>query len=251
MGLTLAAAMFTGAAALAADGGTVSIGAQPSYFEGDYGTGNTVKMTYVPVFLKYAIDDATFKITVPYIAVRSSGVLVSGGTVIGTSSGHGSHSGLGDIWLEGKYKLHTADGVIPNLVPYAKVKLPTASKSEGLGTGKADYELGSAFEWAVDKTVFPFAKAGYRFVGKPSNRNLRNVLTYEAGSTFAVAPQNYLTLMYSGHQAIQRGFSPASDVLAAWDFNVAEGVGLQFYGDKGLSHGSPDYGLGLGATVKF
>lgn len=243
--------MVVSSAAMAADEGAFSVGMQPSYFEGDYGTGKNVKITYVPFYLKYKQGDASFKVTIPYISVKSGGALVSGGTVIGTSTTTGTRSGLGDIWLEGKYKLHTADGLVPNLVPYVKIKLPTASKSDGLGTGKTDYELGSGFEWTIGKSVFPFVKAGYRFVGKPSGKNLRNIVTYQAGSTFALAPRNYLTLMYSGREATQSGFSSASDVLIAWDFQVGKGTSLQLYGDKGLSNGSPDFGLGAGISVKF
>lgn len=238
-------------AAQAAGSDRFSIGVQPSYFEGKYGTGSKVKITYVPVFLKYKTGDASFKATIPYISVKSSGALVSGGTVIGGSTSSGRRSGLGDIWLEGKYKLRTADGIVPNFIPYTKVKLPTASKHKSLGTGRLDAEFGSAVEWAIDKTLFPFAKVGYRIVGKPSSLNLRNVVTYQGGVTYGVEDANYLTLMYSGHQAIQRGFTATSDLIAAWDWKVDNSIGVQLYGDKGLSDGSPDFGVGLGVNVAF
>jgi len=251
LAVTVAAGISVSNASVAAETTAITLGVQPSYFQGDYGTGNTVKMVYVPVFLKYRLGNATFKATIPYIFVSSGDVLVSGGTVVGKSSTSGTRNGLGDIWLEGQYKFKTGDGLVPDIQPYAKIKVPTASHSKGLGTGKTDYEVGSTLQWKAGTTLFPFLKGGYRIVGKRAELNLRNVATYEGGITAAVTPHNYLTAMYSGHQSLQRGFASTSDAIVAWDYTGLQDVDFQLYGDKGLSTGSADFGVGFAASIRF
>lgn len=231
---------------------TVTVGVQPSYFDGSFGTPDNIQIWYVPTYIRYHEGHTELKLTVPYITVKSSGALVSGGTVVGTTNSGSpqTHSGLGDVWLEGKYTLH-GSGVIPDLTPYAKVKFATASSSQGLGTGENDYEFGLGADTVVGTTLFPFAQLGYRFVGSPPNLPLRNIVTYEAGASLRVRPGQFLTAMYSGHQSEQAGFPAASDAIAAWNYDVRPGTGFQVFGDIGLSSGSPDFGLGVGAQIRF
>lgn len=231
---------------------TLTLGVQPAYFTGDYGTGTTTKITYVPVYAKYKTGNLSLKLTVPYISVESSGALVSGGTVI--SAGNGGavtrNSGLGDVWAEGRYKIR-GTGNAPDVSPYAKIKFGTASRADGLGTGEDDYEGGLGFEWVVDRTVFPFLDVGYRLVGSPPGKNLRNIITYDGGITYQADEKNFLSGIYSGHQASQAGFANTADLLVAWNHETQPGSGFQFYLDKGLSNGSPRYGLGAGAYVRY
>ncbi|MBI3778811.1 MAG: hypothetical protein HY274_07865 [Gammaproteobacteria bacterium] len=231
---------------------TLTLGVQPSYFTGNYGTSTTTKITYVPVYAKYKTGNLSLKLTVPYISVESSGALVSGGTVIGTRNGGTvtRKSGMGDIWAEGRYRFRGA-GSAPDVSPYAKIKFGTASHADGLGTGENDYEGGLGFEWTVGQTVFPFLDVGYRFVGSPPGKNLKNIATYDAGVTYKANEKNFLSGIYSGHQATQSGFASTADLLVAWNHDTRPGSGFQFYVDKGLSNGSPKYGVGAGAYVRF
>lgn len=235
-----------------AETSSFTVGSMATYSEGDFGTGSNTKIWYVPTYFVYRQGNVKLKLTVPYISVESQGAVVSGGSVIGRTGTAQTtrEGGLGDIWLEGKYTVR-GSGAMPDLVPYAKVKFGTASASRGLGTGKNDYESGLDLEWVVGSSVFPFATLGYRVVGKPANTNLRNILTYDAGSSFMVATQHVLTLMYSGRQSAQPGFPAASDAIAAWNYDLTPGNGFQVYVDKGLSTGSPNYSVGIGGQVRF
>lgn len=227
-------------------------GVTPSYFQGDYGTGQTTKIWYLPAYLQYRQDDWRVKLTVPLIRVESPGAVVSGGTVIapGASQRTTTHSGIGDIWLEGRYTLH-GTGSAPDLAPYGKIKFGTASRSNGLGTGENDYEAGLELDWVTDRTVFPYVSAGYRIVGKPPGWNLQDIYTYEAGTIFATGSSRYFTAMLSGRESMQPGGSAPLDALFAWDFLTRPGSGWQVYMDKGLSNGSPDFGVGIGVHTRF
>lgn len=229
----------------AADG--VTLGASSTYAKGDYGTGQETKLWYAPVTAKLDRGPLQVKVTVPYLRVDSAGVQVSGGQVIGTGSAAASRrEGLGDIWVQGKYK--QALGAV-KLVPYGKVKLPTAAA--GLGTGKTDVEAGLGVEGAIGTRLFPFAQAGYRWVGSPADRNLQNITTFNAGVTGLVSAQHALTLMYAGRGSTTPGFADSRDATLAYSFLNKQGPGLMVALGRGLADGSPDTTVTVGTSIRF
>ncbi len=231
---------------------TISVSATPSFFTGTFGTNTTTNITYIPTYIKYKLNDISLKLTVPYIIVQSNGAAVSGGTVIGVGKGASrTSSGLGDVWLEGKYTLHHVLGSSFNVTPYSKIKFATSSKSKGLGTGKNDVELGMGVRTRVSSQWFPFVRVGYRFVGQPTGRVLNDILTYRTGVSYAWNRESVFTVMFSGREASQPGFSNAADMIVAWNYKLETNMGLQLFGDKGLSNGSPDYGVGAGFSYRF
>lgn len=242
----------TPAFAAKAVGPTITLGSMPSFFTGTFGTKTRTNITYIPNYIKYKIDDISLKLTVPFITVQSNGAVVSGGTVIGTGTGASkTNSGLGDVWLEGKYTLHHVLDSSFDFVPYAKIKFGTASSAKGLGTGKNDYELGLGIRTRFAGQWFPFGRVGYRLIGQPTGRVLGDILTYRAGISYAMDRVNVMTVLFSGRQASQAGFASAAEIIAAWNYKIQPDLGLQVFGDKGLSNGSPDYGVGGGVTYSF
>ncbi len=241
---------FPAKAADAASGFSASVA--PSFFSGTFGTTRTTDIYYVPIYFEYKQDAYALKLTVPYISVTSNGAVIAGGTVIGRGNAATTttNSGLGDIWLEGKYTVHNAFGMV-DLIPYAKAKFGTASASKGLGTGQNDLELGLGLRTRLGARAFPFARVGYRFVGSPANTTLNNIMTYKAGVSYVLDKANVATVLFSGRQASQPGFQGAADLIAAWNYKLRSDIELQAFGDIGLSQGSPDYGAGINATVRF
>ncbi|MDA8129655.1 MAG: hypothetical protein M0Z73_13280 [Betaproteobacteria bacterium] len=235
----------------------LALGVEPSYSDGKYGTSADTKIFYLPFYAKYQDGDLGIKLTVPYISVESTGAVLSGGTVIGHKGKSGAtaspttESGLGDVWLDGRYRIHGTGGASPDFVPYAKVKFGTASSSRGLGTGENDYEGGLGLEWAVAENWFPFVTAGYRFVGSPAGLNLSDFATYDGGVMYRVSQTDYLTAMFTGHGSAQAGTPAAADAMLAWNHRMGGGIGLQAFLDKGLSNGSPDYAAGVGLEKRF
>ncbi len=246
------AAGLMGAGAVAQAAGSTTVGVTPAYYEGDYGTPSTTQIYYLPFYIKYRRDNLTLKATVPLLSVHSTGAILSGGTVVGSRGATTSttESGLGDIWLEGRYRIRGI-GTAPDILPYAKIKLGTASRSSGLGTGENDYEGGVGFEWSVGTTVFPFADVGYRIVGSAPGLVLQNMATYDGGASVEMNRQNFLTGMFASHQSEQPGFPGAADAIVAWNYYPQPGHGLQVYFDKGLSNGSPNWGVGVGLERPF
>lgn len=233
-----------------------TIGNVPSYYQGRYGTAQTIGIFYDPSYLQYQTARMRLKLTVPYISVSSlpAGAKLTNGTLSTRTQNSQTitASGLGDIWLAGHFTLIPERGLRPALVPYAKIKFGTASAAKGLGTGRNDYEVGLGLNTTIGVNVFPFAHIGYRFVGSPPGQRLRNIATYDAGVSIAVTFRNIITAMYAGSQSEQAGYAGPSDAILAWNYNVTTaGSGFQAYIDKGLSNGSADLGAGLGGQIVF
>ena len=198
------------------------------------------------------------KLSVPYESVSglpvggtvTGGGAIARGTSVPSSATH-SASGLGDIWISGRYTLAPLTAQQMGIDAYSKVKLATASHADGLGTGQNDYEFGVGLNGYHAPRGYPFADLGYRFVGSPSNLPLNNIFTYDAGYSYQADRRDVLTAMFSGHQAEQSGESGPADLIVAWNYQVSSSGGVQLFVDKGLTSGSPDYGIGAGAHLNF
>jgi len=233
------------------------LGNQASFYQGDYGTGHTINIFYDATFLRYRRNRLKLKLTIPYESVSGlpEGSAVTGGGSVARSSGQQttthSASGLGDIWVSGRYALVPVTRHHLGFDAYSKVKLATASHSDGLGTGRNDYEIGGGVNGYLAPNGYPFADLGYRFVGSPPNLHLNNIVTYDAGYAYQATSRNVVTAMFTGHQAEQSGESAPADLVFAWNYRVSAVGGLQLFVDKGLTNGSPDYGIGAGAHLDF
>lgn len=227
-----------------------------AFFQGKYGTDHTINIYYDATDIQLSEHDWKLKLTLPYLSVKNLPVgaqISSGGVVTGaTTAQTRNSSGLGDVWLEGRYKVFAGSGLVPSVSPYMKVKFGTASHSAGLGTGQNDYEPGVMLQQIASPKLFPFMKLGYRFVGKPAGTHYRNIATYQLGATYELSSNSFLTPMFSGQQSIVRGSSAPADAILAWNYNLtAKGSGIQIYVDKGLSSGSANYGIGIGGQFVF
>lgn len=246
-----------GMPALAVADSSLSLGVLPSYSKGSYGGSGTTTITYVPVYLTYRADDLTLKLTVPYISLQGTGTLISDGRVLGrldtgkkATAVSTNASGLGDVWVEALYRLH-GRGDAPDLIPYAKIKFGTASRSDGLGTGENDYEAGTRVEWGVGSGMTPFVDVGYRVLGQPPGVTLNNIFTYSAGVIADLDRRNSVTGMFSGAQSAVPGQQGPADIIVNWHHALDATREVQAFFDKGLSDGSPDYAVGVGIEVRL
>ena len=229
----------------AALAGYFSVALVPSHSEGDYGTGTSTTIDYVPLVLKYRDEQLSVKLTVPYLSISTAATATSAKT---------TDSGLGDVWFETRYRTALGRTGV-DLVPYAKLKFGTASYAKYLGTGENDYEAGLGMEWSMGRSFYPFVTAGYRVVGNPPGANLHNIATYDGGVTYAASVSHSFTVMLAGQQAQSQSAvtpSPApEDLWFTWNYRARGGIGLQAFYAHGLSTGSPTHTIGAGIEKRF
>ena len=228
-----------------------SVGSTLYYSSGNYGKPRETSLWELSPYLQYRNGRARLRLSVPYLSVTTTRQVLTRRDSLGhrsTVEQSTTHSGVGDVSLSGDYTF-PAVGYGFNLIPYANVKLGTASTR--LGTGENDYELGLGVTRAVGSSFFPFAHAGYRWVGKSDLYTLNSYPTYDAGVSYRLWRGSYLTAMFYGHPASQPSSATAAEASVAWNYSPKPQYGLQVYVVKGLSNGSPDFGVGIGGTFRF
>lgn len=221
------------------------------YSIGDYGESQSTTIQYVPLVLTADLDRWRIQATIPYLNIDGPAGIIEGpnGPIQTTD---GNSSGLGDLLLRGSWllpveRLLPDDWATSAWLPYVDlvglVKFPTASRSEGLGTGEFDFGLDTELTWTVGDFV-PFATLGYRCLGSPPDQTLSDVFVGSLGGLYRFAP----TL--SAGALLDYRTSPSPDTgqrlelvpYAAW--LIAAGWSLESYVSVGLADGSPDVGVG-------
>lgn len=246
-----AAATFAAAPALANDSGvTVTTGVDWS--RGDYGTPTDTDILIVPLSLRYKTGDVRFTATMPWLRIDGSSAIVggsgNGGVVIDPNAPRSVRDGFGDLTLGAAWAI-PEERLGFGLDLSARVKLPTAKASRGLGTGKTDFAVGAE----VSKTfgaITPFASVGYRMPGDPVGIDLHNAWNASAGASIALG-KSVLIGSYDYRESTSPFARDSEELFGAFSTPVSERLTFTLYGSAGLSQGAPDVGLGSMVGVKF
>ncbi len=222
------------------------------FSSGDYGAAKATEILYLPVSLQAAKGPWTFKAVVPWIRVSGPALLLDGaaeGATTGVRSS-GAASGPGDITLSGTYSLESlyAQGLYVDFT--ARVKMPTASYTKGLGTGAWDEYL----QVDVAKSYgdfMPFATFGYRFTGQPSGFALRDVVYGSVGAQYTWNERITTGVAYDIRQSSLRTAVNPQDGTAYVNVRFSDDWAVNVYGVAGFSQSSPNAGGGLVLSYRW
>lgn len=138
------------------------------YSGGDYGEDADTDILYVPV--SYTVKKGKWgaQFTLPYLQVEGVGnVLVNIGGVSRAVAGsqRERNSGVGDSTLALSYQMDPFSDTSPFIDFRLDVKIPTADRDKGLGTGEMDYSAQVDISQNYRGSVL-FGTFGYTFRGK-------------------------------------------------------------------------------------
>lgn len=224
------------------------------FSSGDYGATDKTEIIVVPFNARLTTGKLRVSATLPYLRIKGPGAVVGGGDggpiVVDPDANLPitTTSGLGDVSLSATYGLLRQDSTGFDLDLTGRVKLPTASESKGLGTGKADFGV-SAEVARTFGSATPFVTVGYRKPGDPAGFDLRSGPTASAGSSF-VAGSTVFIASYDYAGKTSQSASNSHSLFGAVSAPVLERVNLTGYGTAGLSKGAADFGLGMLVTLK-
>lgn len=228
-----------------------------NYDTGKYGTSDRTNSVYVPFTLKRYYSNADLSVTLPYLRQSSTGqVAWVGGTPVRATRGNGAtvtsgQSGLGDIMIRGTYTLKREESNSFDLALAGKVKLPTADKNKGLGTGKFDEGAGLEFAKEVIPGWTLLADGYYTLIGDPSGVNFNNQLSLDLGFYRPLRENLALTVLFETQSAIVDGNADPRSISGTLSYSVRDGVQLSGGLTLGMSDGSPDIGISAGFSSKF
>ncbi len=138
------------------------------YSTGGYGERSDTDILYFPVSYSLAKGKWAAQLTVPHLRVEGIGnVLVNIGGVKRAVAGteRERDSGLGDSTLAITYQMEPFSSTSPFIDLRLDVKIPTADRDRGLGTGEMDYNAQVDISQNYGSSVL-FATIGYTFRGK-------------------------------------------------------------------------------------
>jgi len=235
--------------AFAEENGKYSVETGMDYNTGKYGGTQSTNILYIPVTGKYKNKLWTLRVTVPYLRITGPANVINGVGAVTTANGSiTTRSGLGDIILGATRSAYSnsASGVLVNLT--GKIKLGTASSTQGLGTGSNDYMFQSEIYQATGRLT-KFGIIGYKIYGSATGYNLNNILYGSLGGSYKIDPATSGGMMLSlGQKATTTGSSRMEAIFFA-SRKLDNIWKVQGYFLKGFTNSVPD--LGVGATISY
>ncbi|AWY38957.1 hypothetical protein DKY63_03120 [Pseudomonas putida] len=212
------------------------------YSSGDYGTGTTSEIWYVPVVAKYETGPMIYKVTVPWLRITNPEVGPDGDPLPGGC--RDVESGMGDTVTSVDYALldGSEGGLLLDLI--GKVKFPTADESQCLGTGKTDYTAQVDVAKAFGR-VTGFATLGWKKFGDPAGTNFRDPIFTTLGFAMPVAPRTSAGASYDWREKVVSTGSEIQELTLFLTHKLNPEWKVQLYAVKGFSDASPDAEGGL------
>ena len=177
----------------------------------------------------------------------SSGI-VGGVIVPSTGLVDNRRSGLGDTSASLTYSQDLGNHFYADVS--GKLKLPTASTSKRLGTGKVD--VTTSLDLGKDVGPASFYISGRRkFAGKPAGSAIRSVWGAGGGASVRASRGLMFGADYDWQQSSFAGGQSSSEVTGWSYMRLAPKIGLTLYVGTGLSQASANILGGATVTVRF
>jgi len=235
--------------ARAEENGKFTLETGMDYSTGKYGGTQSTSILYVPVTGKYQGKLWTLKLTVPYLQISGPYNVINGvgltGAVTTTST---TRSGLGDVVVAATRYVYNRSSSGLMVYMTGKVKLGTASSTQGLGTGKNDYAFQSEV-YQLTGSLTSFGTLGYRVYGKPTGYSLNNVFYGLLGGSYQLDQETYGGMMLNlAQKSTATGASRMEAILFA-SHKLDQNLKAQGYVLKGFTRSVPDWGIGASIGV--
>ena len=228
-----------------------------NYDTGKYGTDTRTSSVYIPFTLKRYYREGEISATLPLLRQSSTGQITRvGGRPVRVGGGRGtvkttSEAGAGDILLRGSYILKRDGPKSYDLAAAGLLKLPTADRDRGLGTGELDEGTGLEFGKELSPGLTLLADGYYTIIGDPSGADFNNEVALDIGVLRKLRKNLSLTLLYETRSALVDGNEDARELSGTLDYAAAGGDHYTGGLLLGLSEGSPQFGLSAGFSRRF
>lgn len=155
--------------------------------------------------------------------------------------------GFGDAAIHYKHRLAEASAVSPDQALDIRLKLPAASHSRRLGSGKADLGLAWLLGWKGERWTTTF-RLGYTYTGSEVEED-----RVEIGVATRYRASEYVSLLGELYaDSNEKGGEPSrTEVSAGMAFTVAPQTTVDLMVTAGLTESVPDAGVRFGVTSRL
>ena len=154
---------------------------------------------------------------------------------------------LGDLWLGAKFNLTSQYRESPGAIAIRTlVKIPTADRDEGAGTGKADFALDAIASSEINQRIEVSAFAGFIARGDPDEFDLVNGVRWGAGLATPSRRGLRLTAELHGEMYLDEAVVPKTTIVShplapgdsVQESPVTATLGLTWQGRNGVFAGA-------------
>jgi len=160
-----------------------------------------------------------------------------------------NENGLGDTEVKVKYHFIDQKDWIPHFALSGTLKIPTASESKGLGSGKMDFNVNTIFTWNLSERWQLYSNLGYTFIGE---HHVDNECNYSVAVQFALSKEWALVgegvgvNNFNGHKS-DDPFSGLFGIQYMLSDNLVWDAGVEI----GMNKAAPDFRFTTGLTLFF
>jgi hypothetical protein len=186
---------------------------------------------------------------VPFLRITGSAGVVPGVGQIGGQGSRQSASGLGDLVASATYGAYYDAAARAGFDVTAKLKLGTADRERGLGTGESDLAFFVEPFTPLGRWTL-FGALGYHALGSSPALALHDVWSASAGLSLPLEGRSSVGASLDTRQAPSASAAPQRELMGFWLARI-DRWRVQAYVLLGLADGSPDQGAGLSLALPF
>jgi len=238
--------------ATAAPDSSWSLGVGFDFSRGDYGFPTDTEIYSLPLEATYETGPWQLRADLPFLRVSGPATVVVGGGSTGRPT-TSTETGVGDLALAATYQFGSVIG--PELGPVhlaatARLKVPTAEKTRGLGTGSTDFA--GEFLFSRPTGAFtPFLRVGYRVLGDNALYRLRDGANLGGGAHYRASDRTVFTAAFDWRSRLGAREDHSAEALAALTHDLSRQWQLLGYVLTGFTDASPDFGFGLHLSRRY
>ena len=220
---------------------------------GDYGLQAETEILSLPLRLQVRKGRWQFDASLPWLRVSGDrdvvpGLgLVHGGGLLGDAPETSTRtaSGAGDLDLAARYAIDTGSKL--GVAIGARAKVAIADADRGLGTGANDYGLSADVYRSFGATQV-FASVAQTWFGASPLIDVDSGQRASAGFSRAAGRGNW-GLRYEQRSAVSARLEGRRDATVFLSVPTTQAGSLRVHATRGLSEGSPDWGIGVELAV--
>jgi cobalt/nickel transport protein len=158
-------------------------------------------------------------------------------------------NGFADTELKAKYRLFDENKWIPAFAISGILKIPTASESKGLGSGKTDFGMNAIATKKVGERWVVHLNLGYAFIG---GGDAANEMNYSLAGQFILTEKWALVGEVVGINNFngRHGDDPLSSLIGTY-YSILENLIIDAGVEIGLNKAAPDFRITTGLTWLF
>jgi len=216
------------------------------FSSGTYGQDIYTEDLYVPFSFTYERGPWLARITTAFVGTRGPG-----NPQEGTNDPlRETDTGIGDIYLDASYYWTPVTPWLPYFDFGVRLKIPTASREDFLGTGEVDTTLGLDLSyWLGDFT--PFVRVAYRFLGGNEEFQLNDGFKMSIGLQYRLTPKFSLGITHYWRQSTNNTQADPQEISPYASYRATDHITLTPYVVFGLTASTLDTAGGLTVSYRF